>query len=343
MARVAVVQAALALGEVDANLARLEALIRSAHREHSAHLIIVPEACTTPNVFRKALLDSVLPLDGKAFQFLTGLAKELDCVIGGGFVAKRGKHAYGTYLLAEPGGAVHLSRQGHPHRLGAQLLRWRRRRWRDRVRALGATVGLVSGWEWARMRTAARVRAGGAWLVLGGMCWPSFPTNWPGPLRALALLEDGKWRDQARELPGQVARLVGAPVAYASHVGPIVSDTPLAPGVPWKTTMIGETQICDRDGTMLARLGPEDGEGHAAAEVELRAPQPLDPIRDRFWIPGMSFVTHAAWHALNAHGSLRYKLRHASGNFPWQNLPDTDLPDEILAAPPTRAPVATAR
>ena len=70
---------------------------------------------------------------------------------------------------------------------------------------------------------------GGAWLVLGGMCWPSFPTNWPGPLRALALLEDGKWRDQARELPGQVARLVGAPVAYASYVGPIVSDTPFAP------------------------------------------------------------------------------------------------------------------
>ena len=98
----------LALGEVDANLARLEALIRSAHREHSAHLIIVPEACTTPNVFHKALLDCVLPLDGKAFQLLTGLAKELDCVIGGGFVAKRGKHAYGTYLLGEPGGAVHL-------------------------------------------------------------------------------------------------------------------------------------------------------------------------------------------------------------------------------------------
>jgi len=48
VARVAVVQVALALGEVDANLARLEALIRSADREHSAHLIIVPEACTTP-------------------------------------------------------------------------------------------------------------------------------------------------------------------------------------------------------------------------------------------------------------------------------------------------------
>ena len=274
---------------------------------------------------------------------LTRLARELDCIIGGGFLAKRGEHAYGTYLLAEPGGAVHLHDKDIPTAWEPNYYVGGDDDGVTECEALGATVGLVSGWEGARMRTAARVRAGGACLVLGGMCWPSFPTNWPGPLRALARREDAKWRDQARELPGQVARLVGAPVAYASHVGPIVSDTPLAPGVPWKTTMIGETQICDRDGTMLARLAPEDGEGHAAAEVELRAPQPLDPIRDRFWIPGMSFVTHAAWHALNVHGSVRYRLRHAGGNFPWQNLPDTDLPDEIPAAAPARAPVATAR
>jgi len=107
--------------------------------------------------------------------------------------------------------------------------------------------------------------------------------------------------------------------------------------------MIGATQLCDRDGTMLARLGPEDGEGHAAAEVELRPPQPLDPIRDRFWIPGMSFVTHAAWRSLYRTEPWTFRACHAGGNFPWQNLPDTDLPDEIPAAAPARAPVATAR
>ena len=41
------------------------------------------------------------------------------------------------------------------------------------VETLGITVGLMSGWEWARNRTSGRVRAGGAQLVLGGMCWPS--------------------------------------------------------------------------------------------------------------------------------------------------------------------------
>lgn len=343
MPRIAVVQPALALGEVEANLARVEVLIRSAHREHGPQVIVVPEACTTPNVFHDVLLDCVLPVDGKALQMLTGLARELDVAIGGGFLAKRGRHAYGTYVLAEPSGAVHLHDKDIPTAWEHNYYVGGDDEGVTESEALGATVGLMSGWEWTRMRTAARVRARGARLVLGGMCWPSFPTNWPDPLGALARHEHARWCDQSRELPGQVARLVGAPVAYASHVGPVVGGTPLAPGLRWPTTTIGESQVCDRDGTILARLGPEDGEGHVAADVELHPPDPLDPIRDRFWIPGVSLMTHVAWHAMNAHGSLRYRLRHGRGGFPWQQLPDTDLPDEIPAAAPDRAPVATGR
>jgi len=195
--------------------------------------------------------------------------------------------------------------------------------------ALGCTVGLMSGWEWARFRTAERVRAGEVRLVLGGMCWPSMPLNWPGPLHWWAEREHRIWREQARALPGQVARLTGVPVAQASHVGPVTGETPLGPGIPWATEMIGESQICDRDGTVLARLTLEEGEGHCAADVEVTsAASPVDPIRDRFWIPEFTLTTHAAWHAMNAHGALSYKLRHARHAFPWQAWPATDLPDE---------------
>ncbi len=55
MTRVAVVQPALELGEVEANLARIEDLIRDAHREHGAEVVVVPEGCTTPNVYAKVL------------------------------------------------------------------------------------------------------------------------------------------------------------------------------------------------------------------------------------------------------------------------------------------------
>ena len=105
MTRLAAVQPALRLGEVEANLARIEDLIRDAHREHSPEVITVPESMTTPNVYSKVMRGVARPVDGQPFQLLTRLARELDCVIGGGFVAARGGHTYGTYVLAEPDGA----------------------------------------------------------------------------------------------------------------------------------------------------------------------------------------------------------------------------------------------
>lgn len=116
---------------------------------------------------------------------------------------------------------------------------------------------------------------------------------------------------------------------------PVKSGTPLAPGIPWKTQMLGESQICDRDGTILARLTLEDGEGHVAADVDLaQAPTPLDPIEERFWIPKFTVSVRATWHAMNAHGALAYRLRHARRGFPWQSWPSGDLPDEIPPSSP---------
>ncbi len=342
MTRIAVVQPALALAEVEANLARVEDLIRDAAREHSPEVIIVPEGCSSPNVYSRRLLHGPRPVDGQPFQLLTRLARELGVVIGGGFLAVRGKHAYGTYVLAEPDGSAHLHDKDIP-------TAWEQNYYVGgdddgvvSVNALGgATVGLMSGWEWARNRTCGRVRAGGAQLVLGGMCWPSFPTNWGGPLRLITTREHDLWREQSRALPGQVARITGVAVAHAAHVGPITGETPMGPGLAWPTQMIGESQICDRDGTILARLSLEDGEGHVSADVRVGPAQPLDPVGDRYWIPKMSLLTHAAWLGMNTHGAVKYKVRHARKAFPWQQWPAGDLPDEIPASHPAVGAVAT--
>ena len=341
MTRLAVVQPALELGAVERNLTRIEELIRDAHREHSPDVIVVPEACTSPNVFARVIKDVPRPVDGQPFQLLTGLARELDCVIGGGFLALRGRHAYGTFVLAEPGGAVHLHDKDIP-------TAWEHSYYRGgdddgvvRCETLGVTVGLMSGWEWERNRTSRRVRDGGARLVLGGMCWPSVPHNWRAPAAKLFARENALWKEQCRDLPAMVARRVGAPVAHASHVGPVEGESPLAPGIAWRTTMLGESQICDRDGTVLARLSEEEGEGHVAADVELTAPAPLDPIADDFWVQNLSPMSRAAWHWLNFHGDVSYRINHARKRFPWQSLPAADLPDEIPAG--TEAVAATRR
>ena len=73
------------------------------------------------------------PVDGQPFQLLTRLARELDCVVGGGFVAVRGRDTYGTFVLAEPDGAVHLHDKDIPTAWEQQLLRRRRRRRRRRA------------------------------------------------------------------------------------------------------------------------------------------------------------------------------------------------------------------
>jgi predicted amidohydrolase len=332
--RIAVVQPALALGEVDRNLRRVEDLVRDAHREHDPRVIVLPEGFTSPNVFAKVLRGTAQPVTGAPMMLLRRLARELDVVLCGGFVAKRGAHAYGTYVLAEPDGGVRLHDKDIPTAWEQHFYVGGDDDGVVRSETLDARVGLMSGWEWARSRTSKRVRDAGVQLVLGGMCWPSFPLNWKGPAKLWVDREHAIWRRQCRELPGQVARITGVPVAHAAHVGPIRSETPLAPGVPWRTQMIGESQVCDRDGTIVARVTLEDGEGHASGEVRVGAPQPLDPAPDRFWIPRWTLSTHAAWYGMNAHGALGYKRRHRAGGFPWQAWPETDLPDEV---PATRA------
>jgi predicted amidohydrolase len=341
MTRIAVIQPALELGRVESNLARVEALIRDAHREHSPEVIVLPEAMSSPNVFDERIRHVPRPVDGQPLQLLARLSRELSCVLAGGFLAVRGSHAYGTYVLAEPDGALHLHDKDIPTAWEQHFYRGGDDPGIVPCEALSATVGLMSGWEWARSGTAARVRSAGANVVLGGMCWPSMPLNWGGPLGPWVRHEHDLWRRQCRELPGQVARLTGVPVAHASHVGPVTGATPLAPGLAWRTEMLGESQICDRDGTILARLSLEDGEGHAAADVELGPPRPLDEIPDRYWIPHLSIASKLAWHSMNAHGSLAYRLRHARRGFPWQQLPICDLPDEVPASEPWQAPAAS--
>ncbi|QUR67810.1 carbon-nitrogen hydrolase family protein [Mycobacterium spongiae] len=336
---ISAVQPALQLGAVEANLRRVEDLIRDAHREHHAEVIIVPEASTSPNVYSRTLRHVARSVDGAPFELYTRLARELGCVIGGGFLARRGGDVYGTYVLAEPDGRVHLHDKDIP-------TMWEQNYYRggddDGVtycRALDAPVGLASGWEWARYRTARRL-AGRIQLLLGGMCWPSYPLNW-WPLKPWIRREHGLQRQFARELPRQVARLIGAPVAIASHVGDIAFETPLGPGIPWNTVMVGETQICERDGTMLARLAYEDGEGHVAAPVTLNRPEPVDPIDDRFWIPNQTVSLRILWHAMNGHGAAKYRAMRTLRRHTWQRLPAGDLPDEISPPTPDQTPPAT--
>ena len=330
--KIAAIQPALRLGEMDWNLRRCEDLVRQAAREHSPDVIVLPEAMSSPNVYDPSMRAVPGPIDGPPYQLLRKLARELNCVVGGGYLTVRGDDARHTYVLAEPEGATYLHDKDEPsaweycYYTGGQD---------DGVfkTSLG-TVGCSMGWESARGRTARRMVAGRVQLILGGCCWPAYP-RWAFP-KAWLRRDMEYYRVWALDTTRNLARAVGAPAALAWHVGDVKGGTPLMPKVPWSTIMTGETQIVERDGRVLERLAYEDGEGYIAAEVAVADPEPLDPIPTGFWLRPQTFTIHAVWHYMKQHGKVRYALDKQAGRFPWQGLAG----GEIFLDSETPAPAA---
>ena len=332
---VAAVQPVLQVGRVDENIARIDELIRDAHRVHRPDVLVLPEAVTSPNAYEPAVRDVPRPVDGVVLSLLKQLSAELDSVIAAGSLSVRGDHAYGTYMLVEPDGRAHLHDKDIPS--GTENFYYRGGD-DDGVVAVAAwdrrTIGLVSGLEWARVRTARRLRAARVQFVLGGQCWPWTPVNWRGPI--------GRWSSRQHEMsqrlleqtPSAMARLVGAPVVMASHAGDVTMRTPFLPGVPWRSPLFGETRICDSDGATLARLAGSDGEGHISATIELKDPTPSEPLPSGYWTVEIPQTISTMFHGFNAIGAAAYRIRHARRLYPWQDGLGADLPDETPPRPP---------
>ncbi|GAA0634589.1 hypothetical protein GCM10009547_43320 [Sporichthya brevicatena] len=339
--RVAAVQPAVMVGDVLGNLERLERLIRDAHREHHPSLIVLPEAMTSSNLYHPALRNVPRPVDGPAFQMLTRLARELECAISGGSLSVRGRDVYGTYVLAEPDGRAHLHDKDQPTATEAFDYRGGDDDGVTQFHMLGdLPVGLVSGWEWARTRTARRFQEGRVRLAVGGMCWPYMPTNWRGPLAPWMRAEQARGHEQCRNLPGLFAQIVGVPTVYASLVGDCTMYVPGVPGVRWRTVMFGETQICSADGTVLARLSLADGESHIGADVELGEPRPTRPLPSDYWVYDLHPLMRSVFHVFNKIGFAHYtarKLRRRN----FHSWPAADLPDELGPMPTGQAHHAT--
>jgi predicted amidohydrolase len=324
--RVVAVQPRLAIGAVEDNLRRLEDLVGQAAREHAPDMIFLPEAMTSPNAYDRRMRTVARPVDGAPTQMLQRLAREHGCFVGGGFIAVRGRDTRGTYVLAEPDGALHLHDKDQPSF------------WENNYYAGGSDdglaqtskgpIGLANGFEWGRTRTAERLR-GRAHLLAGGMHFPSFPTwrltrPWFWDRDHQALLQ------YARETPPRMARLLGVPAVHPSHVGDFVMETPLVPGLRWPSLCVGETQICDADGVTLARLSYEDGEGYVAADVTLAEPVPRDPLPAGFWNSLLPVSVHVVWQVGNLHGRAKYEAMKRLGLHEWQ--PGADLPDHVPAS-----------
>jgi len=299
--KVAAVQMKAILGNVEANLKSVKQLASNAFND-GAELVILPEFFTSAVGFHPKMLDVVRPINGEPFQLLNLLAKKYNGVIGGSFIALRGEESYNTFVLAFPDGSNYFHDKDQPtmwencYYIGGED---------DGVleTQLGK-IGVALCWEFVRTRTATRM-LDRVDFVVGGSCWWSTPEQ---PLTGTSPELRDNVLEMMVETPAKFARMLGVSVIHAAHAGELLCEMPLMPNFTYKSYYVGETQIVDDSGKILARMKREEGDGFIMTDLDLsRKRKPSEPIPNRFWIPNMPQELNQAWEMLNKHGESYYR------------------------------------
>ncbi len=277
--RVAAVQMTIRYGDVDANLETARRLVRKAIRE-GATWIVLPEFFTTGygSGDDPALLDAHRPRNGKIRDFLRELAEESGGAVGGSFLAQRDGDTYNTFVLAVADGPFFYHDKDAPstgHEASNYI------GGRDKgicsLPDVGMDIGLALCWEMVRFRTASRLRNEVDIVLSGSNYFDGAVLDALGPdfRKENALI--------LKEKPGNLARLVGAPVVLANPVGRFTIRSIRNPATKLTLDYMGHSRIVDAAGQTIAVLG--SGEDVLVADVAVGRVEPLDGIKDRVWIP----------------------------------------------------------
>ncbi|HET6459185.1 MAG TPA: hypothetical protein VFG29_00210, partial [Syntrophales bacterium] len=140
-------------------------------------------------------------------------------------------------------------------------------------------------------------------VVVGGSCW------WDLRLPVPPKYKDEQERliDLLRQAPAHLSRMLGVPVIHASHAGDFEGLTPGNESMPYPSRYLGEAQITDGRGKVLAHMTYEDGEGVITADITPgQVAGALEPIPEGFWIREIPPGATRAWEYLNPFGQKYY-------------------------------------
>jgi predicted amidohydrolase len=99
-------------------------------------------------------------------------------------------------------------------------------------------------------------------------------------------------------------------VVHAAQAGEFEGLTPGNETLPFVSRFLGETQIVDGHGNMLARLAYEDGEGVVSADITPgRVKGDPAPIPQDFWTVELPAGTLQAWEHFNRLGRDYYATK----------------------------------
>lgn len=171
--RVAGVQMDIAVGERDANLAKMKQRLDETI-ENGAQLTVFPE-CTTTGYCFDSLEDGMAvgeAMDGESVKQVSGWCEALDTMVIFGFLEIAGDQLYNSLALVGPGGLLGSYRKIHLPFLGIDRFTTPGDRPFDVVRTNELNIGMNICYDSSFPEAARCLAIQGADLI-------ALPTNWP--------------------------------------------------------------------------------------------------------------------------------------------------------------------
>ena len=290
--KVAAIQLATKVGDSTANIASCQRLSLLVVHE-GARWIALPEFFTTGVSWNPSIVEAIQTTDGTAASFLRDFSAKHQVVLGGSFLCRLSDGSVrNRYLCYANGTLVGKHDKDLPTMWenyfyeGSDPIDSGMLGTYDNTR-----IGAAVCWEFMRTMTARRLR-NQVDVIMGGSCWWSIPTNYPGFLQRLWEPENSR---NALSAIQDSARLIGAPVIHAAHCGEIECPMPGLP-IKYRGFFEGNAAIVDANGHVLAHRSAKQGEGIVCAEISLGARETKEEIPNCFWLRNRGLLPILAWH-----------------------------------------------
>ena len=258
--RVAAVQMESENGAVEANLERATPLADEAAGQ-GAKLVVFPEFMPTGYIFTREIWDGAEPSDGPAMAWLAENSKRLGIHLGTSFLEAEGEDFFNTFVITGPDGKV-AGRVRKQTPAAAEAYFFKGEKGSHVIETDIGTIGVGICYENQLAFTPGLMHGHSADIVLMPHSAPApTPAWWLHRKRSQAIA------DVLRKLPVYYANILGVPVVFINKTGPFVSPVPGMPFYPQNSHFPGESTIADSDGSILVRLGAD--EGIAVADVHL--------------------------------------------------------------------------
>lgn len=239
-------------GDLEGNLERATRLVEEA-AERGARLVVLPEFMPTGYVYTKEIWEVAEPREGPTMHWLRETSRRLGVWLGTSYLEAEGEDFYNSFVVTGPDGeeagrvrkqtpafaeAFFTRGEAGPHVIETGLGR------------LGVGICYENQLSYLP-RLMCTVQPD---LLLMPH---SAPSPMPNPLFPRRSVEE--YNRRLRELAPFYARMLGIPVVMVNKRGPWVSPIPGLPFLTQRSSFPGYTCIADSDGSILARLGDEEG------------------------------------------------------------------------------------